>query len=141
MSPEDLRVRAPVPLQMEKLSTGLPVVKSIGWWQINLVCISPWLRICVHVLQNNDYSLNRTIYKGPNFARGTGKISKYHIPQVIGCIDGTHIPALAPSNGYWDFVNRKGWTSYDLQGVVDEWLIKGYTESSALTPSKQSFNI
>lgn len=37
---------------------------------------------------------------------------KYHIPQVLGCIDGTHIPVLAPSDGYRDFVNRKGWTSY-----------------------------
>ncbi len=45
---------------------------------------------------------------------------KFHIPQIIVCIDGTHIPVLAPSDGYRDLVNRKGWTSYVLQGVVDD---------------------
>ena len=45
---------------------------------------------------------------------------KFNIPQIIGCIDGTHIPVLPPSDGYKDFVNRKGWPSYVLQGVVDD---------------------
>ncbi|XP_071653711.1 uncharacterized protein [Temnothorax longispinosus] len=41
------------------------------------------------------------------------------IPQLIGCIDGTHIPITAPHEGYRDFVNRKGWTSYNVMAVVD----------------------
>lgn len=44
---------------------------------------------------------------------------KSNIPQIIGCIDGTHIPVTAPSDGYRDYVNRKGWTSIVLQAVVD----------------------
>lgn len=42
-----------------------------------------------------------------------------HIPQIIGCIDGTHIPITAPEEGYRDFVNRKGWASYNVQVIVD----------------------
>lgn len=43
-----------------------------------------------------------------------------HIPQLIGCIDGSHIPILAPVDGYRDCVNRKGWPSFNLQAVVDD---------------------
>ncbi|KMQ84770.1 nuclease harbi1-like protein, partial [Lasius niger] len=42
-----------------------------------------------------------------------------HIFQIIGCIDGTHIPITVPEEGYRDFVNRKGWTSYNVQAIVD----------------------
>ncbi|KAL2094402.1 hypothetical protein ACEWY4_009121 [Coilia grayii] len=45
---------------------------------------------------------------------------KFHIPQIIGCIDGTHIPVLPPSDGYRDFVNCQGWPLYVLQAVVDD---------------------
>lgn len=44
---------------------------------------------------------------------------KSFIPQLIGSIDGTHIPITAPHEGYRDFVNRKGWTSYNVMAVVD----------------------
>lgn len=42
-----------------------------------------------------------------------------NIPQLIGAIDGSHIPILPPSEGYRDFINRKGWPSVVLQAVVD----------------------
>lgn len=42
-----------------------------------------------------------------------------HIPNILGCIDGSHIPITAPSNGYRDFINRKHYASYVLQAVVD----------------------
>ncbi|KAK7893385.1 hypothetical protein WMY93_022537 [Mugilogobius chulae] len=55
-------------------------------------------------------------------ARGTASSfeKKFNIPQVIGCIDSTHIPVLPPSDRYKDFVNLKGWPSYVLQAVVDD---------------------
>jgi hypothetical protein len=43
-----------------------------------------------------------------------------NLPMVIGCIDGTHIPIKPPKAGYRDFVNRKGWSSYNVQDVVDD---------------------
>lgn len=42
------------------------------------------------------------------------------IPQIIGCIDGTHIPILPPEEGMKDFINRKSWASIILQAIVDD---------------------
>ncbi|KAL1277225.1 hypothetical protein QQF64_023898 [Cirrhinus molitorella] len=44
----------------------------------------------------------------------------HFVPQVMGLIDGTHIPILPPSDGYKDFVIRKDWPSYVLQAVVGD---------------------
>nr|CAI5844005.1 unnamed protein product [Callosobruchus analis] len=41
------------------------------------------------------------------------------LPNIIGAIDGTHIPIKPPRQGHRDFINRKGWASVILQGVVD----------------------
>ncbi|KYM98112.1 Putative nuclease HARBI1 [Cyphomyrmex costatus] len=71
----------------------------------------------VNHLMMEDYLQMPNIYKTSKIAINFEMIS--HIPQIFGCIDGTHIPILAPSEGYRDFVNRKGWPSYVLQAVVD----------------------
>lgn len=42
---------------------------------------------------------------------------------IVGCVDWSHIPCLPPSDGYRDFINRKGWPSYILQGVCDVQII------------------
>lgn len=44
---------------------------------------------------------------------------KCGIPQIIGSIDGTHIEIIPPSEGRRDFMNRKGWPSYNILAVVD----------------------
>ena len=66
----------------------------------------------------------KQLIKMPNEAEAV-EISRrfeaaHSIPQIMGLIDGTHIPVLPPSDGYKDFVNRKGWPSYVLQAVVDD---------------------
>lgn len=45
-----------------------------------------------------------------------------HIPLLVGSIDGIHIPILPPANVCREYVNKKGWPSIILQGVVDNTL-------------------
>lgn len=40
-------------------------------------------------------------------------------PNVIGAIDGCHIPILAPQDHEYAFVNRKGWHSINVQAACD----------------------
>ena len=42
----------------------------------------------------------------------------YQIPYVVGAVDGSHIPIIAPRLHAADYYNRKGFHSLLLQGVV-----------------------
>lgn len=48
-----------------------------------------------------------------------GFYRRRRFPGIIGCIDGTQIRIIAPSNNESDFVNRKGFHSINVQGVCD----------------------
>ncbi|XP_071576487.1 uncharacterized protein [Temnothorax nylanderi] len=79
---------------------------------------------CVHkVVEAINDILQPLWIKMPNEFECTMIAQMYeertHIPQLIGAIDGTHIPVLPPADGYRDYINRKGWPSIVLQGVVD----------------------
>ncbi|MBW0562961.1 hypothetical protein O181_102676 [Austropuccinia psidii MF-1] len=42
------------------------------------------------------------------------------LTNIIGAIDGTHIPIIPPPNDEWNaYVNRKGWHSIVFQCIVD----------------------
>jgi DDE superfamily endonuclease len=41
------------------------------------------------------------------------------LPNVLGCIDGTHIAIKSPSQNEDAYVNRKGFHSINVQAVCD----------------------
>uniref|UniRef100_A0A671XEC2 DDE Tnp4 domain-containing protein n=1 Tax=Sparus aurata TaxID=8175 RepID=A0A671XEC2_SPAAU len=109
LKPEDVTVRAPVPLEMRvtivlyKLASCLKyrvVANQFGVHKSTVKKFVPTTEEAISIARRFE--------------------QKFHIPQIIGCIDATHIPVLPPSDGYKDFANRKGWPSYVLQAVVDD---------------------
>lgn len=44
---------------------------------------------------------------------------KSNFPDVVGAIDGTHIPIRAPKINHEDYFNRKQYYSFVVQGIVD----------------------
>ena len=51
--------------------------------------------------------------------RKNGFETERGFPQVVGAIDGTHIPIICPQERGSDYYNRKGYYSVIMQAVVD----------------------
>ena len=45
--------------------------------------------------------------------------SRAGFPQVVGAVDGCHVPIIGPEQSPEDYINRKGFHSLILQGLVD----------------------
>ena len=48
---------------------------------------------------------------------------KNGFPDVIGCIDGTHIPIRPPANDRESYINRKGFPSVNVMAVSDHRMV------------------
>ncbi|XP_061586881.1 uncharacterized protein LOC133451756 [Cololabis saira] len=127
LKPEDVTVRAPVPLQMRvaivlyKLASCSEYRVVANQFGVSKSTVKKFVYIfCKGMVSSvlQKIIVVPTAEEASAIARRFEQ--KFHIPQIIGCIDGTHIPVLPPSEGYKDFVNRKGWPSYVLQAVVDD---------------------
>nr|XP_024654062.1 putative nuclease HARBI1 [Maylandia zebra] len=75
-------------------------------------------------VRNVTVALKRLLYSFVVFPghRPTRFIKCHKIagfPGVIGCIDGTHIPIIAPSVNEGDYVNRKSFHSINVQIICD----------------------
>ena len=47
-------------------------------------------------------------------------MEKFGFPKVLGCIDGSHIPIVAPSTNEAIYVNRKSYHSINVQAICDD---------------------
>ena len=52
-----------------------------------------------------------------------GFMQTFNFPNVIGAIDGTHIPIVAPKDNEHVYVNRKGFHSLNIQLVCDSQMV------------------
>ena len=46
-------------------------------------------------------------------------LETHGIPQCLSAIDGTHIEVIKPRHHYTDYINRKGYTSINVQAACD----------------------
>lgn len=127
MSPEAICVRAPVPFLM-RVAIVLYKLSSCGEYRV----VANQFGVHKSSVKKFVYMFCRCVVEKaitkfiriPTYEEAVMTSNRfrqvYGLPQVIGCVDGSHIPILPPSEGYRDFINRKGWASYVLQGVVDD---------------------
>jgi hypothetical protein len=59
--------------------------------------------------------------KDPTYSKVHNKLKPYasFFDGCIGASDGTHIPAHVCHESRLDNINRKGWPSYNILGIVD----------------------
>ncbi|XP_051552172.1 putative nuclease HARBI1 [Myxocyprinus asiaticus] len=82
-----------------------------------------WTGKSVHLVAIYGTLLGSHFYGYKQYSSKTQKYSSCLLvsgfPNVIGCIDGTHIPIKVPSVNEGDYVNRKSFHSINVQVICD----------------------
>ena len=82
-----------------------------------LLIIRKVSKTIVEFLVKDYMKLPETVAEVKNL---TQKFLEHHgFPQCIGAIDGTHIPIRQPNQNYADYVNKKGFTSINVQALCN----------------------
>jgi len=66
---------------------------------------------------NQFIYMPRTASERETIKQGFYNVARF--PGVLGCVDGTHIPIIAPSEDEYAYVNRKNFHSINVQAVCD----------------------
>ena len=121
----DTRLRRAIPLEtrvatmISRLATvhGMQMIADL--YQVGL---STSQKIVLEFLDDVKKSLKKKYIKWPSssmMAHIAIEFEALHqIPHIVGAVDGSHIPIVAPSIHAADYYNRKGFHSVLLQGVV-----------------------
>ena len=127
MKPEEVTVRAPIPLEMSVANVLYKLARCAEYRILanqfgvhKSKVIKMVYLFCTGMVTSAIHNFIKVPTTEAAISIANRFEQKFNIPQIISCIDGTHIPVLPPSDGYKDFVNRKGWPSYALQAVVDD---------------------
>ena len=84
----------------------------------------PLLSRCICNVSNTLCSCSSDFIRFPNEVgqrrMQQGFQHKFEFPKVLGCIDGSHIPIVAPSINEPLYVNRKGYHSINVQAICDD---------------------
>ena len=83
-----------------------------------LLCNSMWTSLYTLSTKSKGSILNGSPLKMP-FIWQTIYVERHcKYPQAIGTIDSTHVPVTFPVDGKADYICRKGYASFVMQGVV-----------------------
>ena len=91
--------------------------------ELGIQLSQPTISRCVTQFINSMSRFVPTCIQWPHDTRATQQhfYEKFHIPGVVGCIDGTHVQILAPPGDEEPaYVNRLNYHSINVQAVCDE---------------------
>ncbi|KAM4563474.1 uncharacterized protein PAE49_011528 [Odontesthes bonariensis] len=127
LSPQDVTVRAPIPLQMRVAIVLYKLVSCAEYravatkFGVHKTTVKKFMySFCRGMVASVVHGLIQLPSAHEARAMARRFEQKFGIPQVMGCIHRTHVPVLPPSDAFEDFVNPRGWPSYVLQAVVDD---------------------